>query len=88
MAEVEVGFGPVIQHINLAVLIRAHRARIDVQIRIKFLEGDFEAAILEQGAERGGQQPFAERTDHAAGDENIFHGLNKKWRCTAQKVSR
>jgi len=38
------------------VLIRRHRAGINVEIRIEFLQRDFEAAIFEQRAERGGRQ--------------------------------
>jgi len=36
MAEVEVGFGAVVEHINLAVLKRAHRAGIDVEVGSNF----------------------------------------------------
>ena len=73
MAEVEVGLRAVVEHIHLAVLIRAHRAGIHVEIRIELLQRDLEAAIFEQGAERGGGQAFAERTHHTAGDEYEFH---------------
>ena len=73
MAEVEIGLGAVVQDINLAVLKRVHRAGIDVQIGIEFLKDDAQAAQLEQGAERGGGQTFAEGTDYAAGDEDVFH---------------
>ena len=52
MAEVEIGFRAVIQHVNFAVLIRAHRAGIDVEVGIELLQRDFEPAILEQRAER------------------------------------
>ena len=37
VAEVQVGFAPVVQHIDFTVLIRTHRARIDVDVRIQFL---------------------------------------------------
>ncbi len=73
MAEVEVGLCAVIEHINLAVLIRRHRARIHIQIRVELLQRDLEAAIFEQRAERGRGQTFAERTHHAAGYEYEFH---------------
>jgi len=32
----------------------AHRARINVQVRIAFLQGDFETATFEETADRGG----------------------------------
>ena len=73
MAEVEVRLRAVVEHINLAVLIWRHRARIHIEIRIEFLERDLEAAIFEQRAERGGRQTFAERTHHTASYEYEFH---------------
>src|SRR6185436_620528 len=90
MAEVEIGLCAVIEDINLAVLIRAHRARIDVKVGIEFLESDFEAAILEQRPERGGGESFAQRADHAAGYKNILHFLSRKirsTRCTSEGTS-
>ena len=73
MAEVEIGFRAVVEHINFAVLVRAHRAGIDVQVGIELLQRDFEPAILQQRAERGRRQALAQRTHHAARDKNVFH---------------
>src|ERR1019366_2848320 len=73
MAEVEVSLRAVVEHINLAVLIRTHRAGIHVEIRVELLQRDLEAAIFEQGAERGRRQALAQRTHHAAGYEYEFH---------------
>ena len=44
MSKVEVGFGAIVQNINFAMLKRAHRSRIHVEIRIKFLENNAEPA--------------------------------------------
>ncbi len=71
MAEVEVGFGAVIGHVDFAVLIRAHRAGIDVEIGVELAQADLEAARLQQRAERRRSETLAERGDHAAGDEDI-----------------
>src|SRR5208282_5021965 len=73
MAEVEIRLRAVVQHVNFAVLVGVHGAGIDVEVGIKLLQGDFEAAIFEQGAEGGGGQAFAQRTHHAASDKNVFH---------------
>ena len=73
VAQVEVRLGAVVGDIHLAVLIRAHRARIDVDIRIELLQGDLVAVTFEQRADRGGGQPLAERRDDAAGHEDVFH---------------
>ena len=40
MAQVEVGFRAVVGDVNLAVLVRAHRPRVDVDVRIEFLKAN------------------------------------------------
>lgn len=69
VAKIEVGFCTVLRHEHLAVLERAHRARVDVDVGIEFEEGDFEAARLKDGRERGGGDALAERGHNATGDE-------------------
>ena len=49
--EIEVGFGPVVGDIDLAMLKRAHGAGIDVQVRIKFDHPYGQAARLENRRE-------------------------------------
>lgn len=46
MAEVEVGFCTVLRYIYLAVLIRAHCTRIDIDIRVKLLSNNLEPSCL------------------------------------------
>ena len=75
VAEVEVGLGAVLGHEDLAVLVRRHRARVDVHVRIELLHADLEAARLEQRAQRGGGDALAERGDDAARDEDVLGGL-------------
>ena len=76
MAQVEVGFAAVVQHVDLAVLVGAHRAGIDVDIGIELLHADGQPALLQQHADRGAGEPFSQRADHAAGHEDMFgHGL-------------
>src|SRR4029453_6752993 len=71
MPKIEIGFRAVVQHINFSMLKRAHRSRIDVEIRIEFLKNNAQPAQLEQGAECGCSQTFAEGTYYAASDENV-----------------
>ena len=59
MAEIEIGFGAVVQDVNFTVLKRVHRPGIDVEIGIEFLQEDALAAQLEQGAEGSGREAFA-----------------------------
>ena len=70
VAEVEVGLGAVLGDEHLAVLERAHRPRVDVDVGIELLQLDPEAAADQQTADRGGGDPLAERGDDAAGDED------------------
>ena len=70
MAQVQIGLRPVIGDIDLAMLERAHRARIDIQIGVEFAQTDLVAARLKQRAKSGGRQTFSEGRDHAAGDED------------------
>ena len=72
VADVEIGLGAVLGHEDLAVLERAHRARVDVDVRIELLDLDAQAARLEQAAERRGGDALPEGRDDAAGDEDVL----------------
>ncbi len=75
VAEVEVGLRPVVGDEHLAVLIRAHRARIDVEVGVELLDARAVAARLQQGSESRCRYAFAKGGNHAAGDEYISrHG--------------
>ena len=50
VAQVEVGLGTVVGDVDLAVLIGRHRAGVDVEVGVKFLNGDREAARLEESS--------------------------------------
>src|SRR4029077_8001758 len=53
VAEVEVGLRAVFGDKDFAVLKGAHGTGIDVQVRIAFLQGDFETATFEETTNRG-----------------------------------
>ena len=61
VAEVEVGLATVVGDVDLAVLIRAHRARVDVDVRVELLQVHGVAVPLEQRADGSGGQPLAKR---------------------------
>ena len=75
VAQVEVGLGAVVGDEHLAVLERAHGARVDVDVRVELEVLHLEPAVLQQRADRGGGEPLAERADHAAGDEQVLRLL-------------
>ena len=70
--EIEIGLGAVVRHVDLAVLERAHRARIDVEVGIEFLENDVEPALLEEESDGGAGDAFAERRNDPSRHENVF----------------
>ncbi len=72
--EVEIGLGSVLQDVNFPVLIRAHRARIDVEIRVELLNADDKSAHLQQCTQGRGRKTLAQRRNDATRDENVFHG--------------
>ena len=61
MAEVEVGLGAVVGHVDFAVLIGRHRPRIDVQIGIELADADLVAARLEKRPEGRREKTFSKR---------------------------
>src|SRR5690554_5772355 len=76
MPQVKVGFRAVVQHKYLAVLVRAHCARVNVDIWVKLLDCDSKTAILEQPPNCSRSYTFADRTDHTAGKKDIFRSHN------------
>ena len=77
VSDVEVGLGAVFRHEDLAVLERAHRPRVDVQVRVELLGRDGEAASLQQPSERRGDDALAERGDDSTRDEHVpGHGFS------------
>ena len=76
MAEVQIGLGAVVRDEHLAVLGRAHGARIHVQVGIEFAQPHPVSTGLQQCAEGGRSYSFSKGRNHAAGDENVTrHGL-------------
>ena len=60
MAKVEVGFCPVIGHVDLAMLIGAHGAGINVYVGVELLNGDGVAVAFQQASDRSGSKALAE----------------------------
>ncbi len=69
MAEIEIGLGAVVGDKDLAVLERAHGARIDVDVGVHLLHRDLQAARFHQRADGGGREPLAEGGNNAAGNK-------------------
>ena len=72
MPQIEVRLRAVVGDVHFAVLIRAHRARIHVQIWIAFLEGNSETPAFEQAANRRRCHAFAKGGNNTTGNKNIL----------------
>src|SRR5438477_6464111 len=70
VAEIQVGLRAVVRDEHLAVLERAHRARVDVDVGVHLDQRDLEPARLQEGADRGRGHALAERGHHAASHED------------------
>ena len=75
VAEVQIGLRAVVRHVDLAVLIRRHRTRIDVDVGVELHDGDGEPTRLEQPPHRGNRDALANRRRDAARDKQKFSHL-------------
>src|ERR1700733_12144582 len=71
VTEVEIGLGAIVGYEHFAVLVWRHRSGIKIEIGVELAKPDLVAPRLQQGAERRRSQTFAERGNHAAGDEYV-----------------
>src|SRR5215813_3467135 len=77
VAKIEIGLGTVVSDEDLAVLIGAHSARVDIQIGVELAQPDFKPARLQQRSECCGRQTLPKRGNHAAGDKDEpRHGIS------------
>ena len=60
MTEVQIRFGAVFGHVDFPVLVGVHRARINVDIRVQFLDCDFKPFGFEDFADRGRGNPLSQ----------------------------
>ena len=70
--QIQIRFSAVLGDVDLAVLVGAHRAGIDVDIGVELLCGDLQPARLEQTSERRRRNALAQSGNHAAGYKDIL----------------
>ena len=78
VAEVKIGLMAVHSHIAFTVRIGIERAGVDVDVRVKLLDGDAVAPALQQAGERRGDDSLAQGRHHAASHKNVFSFHAKK----------
>ena len=75
VAEIEIRLAPIIQNIDLAMLLWTHGPWIDVDIRIQFLHPYSKPTLLQEHSDRGARQALAKRADHPTRYKYMFcHG--------------
>ncbi len=52
MSKVEISFSPIIGYVTFAMLVWVKRSRVDVDIRVEFLNGDRKSSGLQQLTQR------------------------------------
>ena len=60
MPEIEIGFSPILSHIYLSMLIRAHCTRIHIDVRIQLLSSHLKTSGLQQPSKGSCSYPFTE----------------------------
>ena len=73
VSKVKVCFYTIIRYKNLTVLDRIHRARIDIDIRIKFLHRYLVAACFQKTAEGCSGNAFSETGNNTACYKYVFY---------------
>jgi hypothetical protein len=58
--KIQIGLGTIVGDEDFPMLRGIHRSRIDIQIRVEFLDGDFEAPCFEQRSDRSRCQSLTE----------------------------
>lgn len=82
MPKVQIGLCPVIGDIALAMFVGVERARVDVDVRVKLLNGDRKPTGLKEFAQRSRDDALAQRRGNATGNEDVFcrrHEVPKKF---------
>ncbi len=76
MPQIKVGFGTIVGDEHLTMLVRRHRAGIDIQIRVEFTDTHPVTACLKECSQCCSSYAFSKGRNHAASDEYISrHGL-------------
>ncbi len=72
MAQVEIGLRPIVRNKNLAMLKRAHRPRVDVQVGVELHQVDLDSARLQQAADRRCRETFPQRRHDATRYKDVL----------------
>mmetsp|Transcript_129504 Transcript_129504/g.351502 ORF Transcript_129504/g.351502 Transcript_129504/m.351502 type:complete len:435 (-) Transcript_129504:15-1319(-) len=87
VAQVQVCLPTVVENVHLSVLVRAHQARVYVDVRVQLDRGDSEPVPAQERADGGGGDALAQGAAHATRDHHVLHALvhrrverRRRWR--------
>jgi len=72
MAEIQVGFSPVVRNEDFTMLKRIHCARVNIDIRVQLLHRYPQSSALHQSPDGSSGQTFTQRRKNSTCDENEF----------------
>ena len=88
MTEIEVGFRTVVCDEHLSVLDRIHRARVNVDIRVKFLHGYFVTSGFQKPSERCGSNSLPSPETTPPVTKTYLTDMFSSCRCSWQHGAR
>ena len=72
VSQVEIGLCPVVGDKDLSVLVRAHRPRVDVDVRVHLEQGDLQPTALHKRPDRSRGQALAQGGYYPTGHKDEF----------------
>ena len=72
MPKVEIGLCPIRSHVDFTVLEGTHSSRIDIDVGIKFLQGNLEPMAFQQSSDGGTGQSLAQTGNYTTCYKNIL----------------
>ena len=78
MPQVEVGFHAILRNEHFSMLVRRHGPGVDIQIRVKFLDGYGNVPTFENPTQGSSHNPLTHRTHHATSNEDELRHPYKK----------
>jgi len=88
VAEVEVGLAAVVGDEHLAVLVRIHRAGVDIDVRVELLERHPKPSQLEESTQRTGREALAEGAGHPTCHEDVLRHVGGSLRPNSAQIER
>src|SRR5450759_2946116 len=73
IAKIKINFSPILEHKDLAVLVRTHGSCIDIDVRVDLYCCNIKALVLKYPPDRSGRYSFTKPAHHTARDYDVLH---------------